>query len=60
MKKPVLYSVWRNSPDNDEIVAVDLPAKKCAEIMGISIKHFYVMVNKTTGHGNRWMIQKTG
>lgn len=36
-----LYSVWRNLPGNDECIVIDQPARKCIEIMGISMERFH-------------------
>jgi hypothetical protein len=33
------YSVWKNG--NDEIIAIDETADKCAELMGITRQAFY-------------------
>jgi hypothetical protein len=35
-----LYCVWENK--SDRIIAIDLPAKTCAELMGIKPATFYV------------------
>ena len=39
-----LYSVWRNEPGNDEVIAIDETAQKCAELMGIQRNAFYRMI----------------
>jgi hypothetical protein len=45
MKKKVnTYCVWRNK--TDEILAIDLPAAKCAENMGITVATFYVYATR--------------
>lgn len=33
------YCVWENG--TDRIIAIDLPATKCAECMGVSVRTFY-------------------
>ena len=43
-KKLNTYCVWRNK--TDEILAIDLPATKCAENMGISVATFYVYATR--------------
>ncbi len=39
-----LYSVWKNS--TDEIIAISLPADKCAELMGITRQAFYTYLKR--------------
>lgn len=48
-----LYSVWRNS--TDEIVAISLPADKCAELMGITRQAFYTYLKRPS---SIWHIER--
>ena len=52
-----LYSVWRDTPDDDSVVAVDLPAAECARLMGVTTNYFYKLLCYDDRHG--WYIQKT-
>ena len=40
-----LYSVWAND-EHDTLIALDLPAKECAERMGISLTAFYTYISR--------------
>ena len=42
------YCVWNNL--DDSIVAIDLPAKRCAELIGVTMSSFYRYVT-TRGNG---------
>ena len=52
-----LYSVWHDKPDDDSVVAIDLPPKRCAELMGVTLNYFYKMLCYEDKHG--WEIRKT-
>lgn len=43
-QKRKLFSVWRNG--TDEIIAISLPADKCADLMGISRQAFYTYLTR--------------
>jgi len=49
----VLYSVWDNR--TDQLVAVDLPAKDCIEMMGIGYSGFMAAIRRGS---MRWRIEK--
>lgn len=49
----VLYTVYENR--TDKCLAFDLPACKCAEILGITVGSFYSAVTKGRG---KWTIIK--
>ena len=40
------YCVWENG--TDRVIAIDLPATKCAECMGVSVRTFYTYQNRQT------------
>jgi hypothetical protein len=50
-----LYSVWKNG--TDEIVAICLPADKCAELMGITRQAFYTYLKRPC---KTWHIERSG
>lgn len=52
-KAVMLYSVWDNR--TDRCLAVDLPAKKCAEILGITYNSFLIAAAKGR---KKWTITK--
>ena len=52
-----LYSVWHDKPDDDSVVAIDLPPKRCAEMMGVSTQYFYRLLCDDDKHG--WEIRRT-
>ena len=54
-----LYSVWRNEPGNDEVIAIDETAQKCAELMGIQRNAFYRMICGGYSGTKKWTIIKT-
>lgn len=39
-QKVKTYCVWENKTDN--VIAIDLPAKRCAELMDITTSTFYI------------------
>ena len=47
--------MWRNG--TDEIIAIDLPADKCAELMEITRQAFYKMLSSPV---DKWHIEKGG
>lgn len=51
-----LYSVWVND-EFDTLVAIDLPADKCAEMMGVKLNVFYQLACR---QNDKWVIRKTG
>lgn len=53
-QKRKLYSVWRNG--TDEIIAISLPADKCAELMGITRQAFYTYLKRPC---QQWHIERT-
>jgi len=38
----LLYTVYRNK--NDELIAFEQPARKCAELMGVKVEYFRQIV----------------
>ena len=51
-----LYSVWHDKPDDDSVVAIDLPAAECARLMGVKVNYFYRLLCDADKHG--WEIRK--
>lgn len=52
-----LYTVYDNRTDFP--VCVCEPARRCAEIMGVTLNAFHRLVNNNgKGFGNRWTILK--
>lgn len=49
----VLYTVWDNR--TDKCIAIDLPGKQCAEIMGIEYNSFLVAMMRGS---DKWTIEK--
>ena len=43
-----LYTVYRNK--NDELIAFEEPAYKCAELLGVAVSRFYSIVSQS----ERW------
>jgi len=57
-RRLTLYTVYRNKPNDDSLVALELPAKKCCEIMGISLNHFYCLLMGKPDQGKKWTVMK--
>lgn len=54
-----MYSVWRADPDDDRLVALDEPARRCAELMGVELHSFRMMLCPSIKQ-KKWHIVKEG
>ena len=51
-----LYCVWKNKPDNDQIVAAYATSQECARAMGVTMSSFYGIVTKQKTMPTAWTI----
>ena len=55
-KRRKLYSVWANDK-YDTLIAIDLPAERCAWIMNVSVSTFRTYIFREK---RKWTIMETG
>jgi len=54
-----LYSVWHDTPGNDLPVAIDCPARQCADAMGVSYSYFKFIQSMAEKRPIPWVVIKT-